>query len=143
MYRTGDVGRWRPDHQLEVTGRADRQIKIRGFRVEPAEIESALTGHPGVGEAVVVGHESDPGHQQLAAYYTRPRAAGRNGAVPHGAGRGQDPDLPSGTDLRAYLSAHVPDFMVPSLFIEMDQMPLTPLEGGPAGSPVLRSPASR
>ena len=126
MYRTGDVGRWRADHQLEVTGRADRQIKIRGFRVEPAEIESALAGHPGVGEAVVVGHESGPGHQQLAAYYTRPGAAGRNGAGPGGAGRGQGPDLPSATDLRAYLSAQVPDFMVPSLFIEMGQMPLTP-----------------
>ena len=61
MYRTGDLGRWRADHQLEVTGRADRQMKIRGFRVEPAEIESALAGHPGIAEAVVIAHESGPG----------------------------------------------------------------------------------
>ncbi len=121
MYRTGDVGRWRADQQLEITGRADRQIKIRGFRVEPAEIENALTGHPGVDKAAVIAHESDPGHQQLVAYYSRRSTAPRNGSAGD-----QAPDLPSAADLRAFLSARLPDFMVPGLFAEVDQMPLTP-----------------
>ena len=115
MYRTGDLGRWRDDRNLEVIGRVDHQIKIRGFRVEPAEIESALTSHPGITAAVVVAREFGPGHRQLAAYYTW-RAPVDD----------ETRDPPSGASLRSFLSARVPSFMVPAVFIAIDQMPLTP-----------------
>jgi amino acid adenylation domain-containing protein/thioester reductase-like protein len=121
MYRTGDLGRWRDDHHLEVIGRVDHQIKIRGFRVEPAEIESALVSHPGIAEAVVIAREFGPGNRQLAAYYTLRRAGEPDGSADDTTG-----DLPSGASLRSFLAARVPSFMVPALFIAVDQMPLTP-----------------
>jgi len=108
MYRTGDLGRWRDDRQLEVIGRVDDQIKIRGFRVEPAEIESALVSHPDITEAVVIAHEFGPGNKQLAAYYRPAR------------------DLPSDASLRSFLGARVPSFMIPATFVAIDQIPLTP-----------------
>jgi len=115
MYRTGDLGRWRGEGNLEVIGRVDHQLKIRGFRVEPAEIESALVGHPGIAEAAVIAHEFGPGNRQLAAYYTR-----------DGSADGETPDLMSVASLRSFLAARVPGFMVPAVFIAIDQMPLTP-----------------
>src|ERR1035441_6567213 len=121
MYRTGDLGRWRADHQLEVIGRMDRQLKIRGFRVEPAEIEAALISHPDITEVVVIGSEAGPGTRQLAAYYTRRRTGRRDGPP------GDDAEEPaSGVSLRSFLSARMPSFMVPAVFIALDQMPLTP-----------------
>ena len=117
MYRSGDLGRWREDHNLEVIGRVDHQIKVRGFRVEPAEIESALVSHPDIAEAVVITHEFGPGNKQLAAYYIRRRA---------GSADAQTQDLPSGASLRSFLSARLPSFMVPAAFVAIDQMPLTP-----------------
>jgi amino acid adenylation domain-containing protein/thioester reductase-like protein len=112
MYRTGDVGRWRADGNLEVLGRADRQLKIRGFRVEPAEIESALASHPAIAEAAaLVTRGSGPGNGQLVAYYTQRR------------GR---PEPPSEASLRHFLADRVPEFMIPDVFMAVGQLPRTP-----------------
>ncbi len=116
MYRTGDLGRWRADRQLEVIGRMDRQVKVRGFRIEPAEIESALISHPDIAEAAVVGYEISPGNRLLAAYYTHRRAV-----RPAGPG----PREPSGASLRSFLAARMPSSMVPATFIALDQLPRT------------------
>src|SRR6185295_17451575 len=97
LYRTGDLVRFRPDGQLEFLGRADRQVKVRGFRIEPGEVEAQIAEHPGVREAVVVPFEAAPRDVRLAAYVV---AAG--------------PDAPSAHDLRAFLRARVPEHMVPS-----------------------------
>ncbi len=86
MYRTGDLGRYRQDGTLEITGRADRQLKVRGFRVEPAEIESVLAGHPDIGQVAVVATGQGPGDTRLAAYYT----LSSRGATP------RDPPDPGG-----------------------------------------------
>ncbi len=115
MYRTGDLGRLLADGNLEVTGRADRQLKVRGFRVEPAEIESVLAGHPDIGQVAVVATEQGPGDTRLAAYYTY-----RPGGTTPGAG-----------SLRRFLRERLPGYMIPAVFVALDQLPLTP-EGEPA-----------
>ncbi|SES14724.1 non-ribosomal peptide synthase domain TIGR01720/amino acid adenylation domain-containing protein [Lentzea xinjiangensis] len=101
MYRTGDRVRWLADGTLDYLGRTDDQVKIRGFRIEPGEIEAVLTQHPDVREAVVVARRDD-GHQRLVAYVT-------------GAGK---------ADLRAWLTERLPEYMVPSAFVELDAIPL-------------------
>lgn len=110
MYRTGDLGRWLDGEGLEVIGRVDRQLKVRGFRVEPAEIESALATHPAIAAAAVVAHEVSPGNTQLTAYYIR----------------ADDHDQPSSDALRAFLAERVPGFMIPAEFIALHQIPRTP-----------------
>ena len=84
MYRTGDLGRWLADGRLEVAGRMDRQLKVRGFRVEPGEIESVLAGHPDIGQVSVMASASSSGDTRLVAYYTPTRAAARAAATPAG-----------------------------------------------------------
>jgi hypothetical protein len=109
LYRTGDLVRFRPDGQLEFLGRADRQVKVRGFRIEPGEIEVQIAEYPGVREAVVVPYEAGPRDLRLAAYAAAP-----------------GPDAPSAPELRAFLRARLPEHMVPSSFTFLPALPLTP-----------------
>ncbi|MEK2490877.1 amino acid adenylation domain-containing protein [Kitasatospora purpeofusca] len=113
MYRTGDAGRWRADGNLEILGRFDDQLKVRGHRVDPAEVESVLAAHPDVRQARVAAEGSADGSRVLIAYYT---LTGRAASGPH-ARRGR---------IRAYLAERLPDFMVPADFVLLDSMPLTP-----------------
>ncbi|MGW6732432.1 amino acid adenylation domain-containing protein [Streptomyces sp. NPDC055013] len=111
MYRTGDLVRWRADGQIDYLGRTDHQVKIRGFRIELGEIESALTDVPGVAAAAVTVHTGPNGVKRLVAY-TVAASFGPEGA--------QDVEA-----LRSRLSAVLPEFMVPSVFVSLDALPLT------------------
>jgi thioesterase domain-containing protein/acyl carrier protein len=113
MYRTGDVGRWRGDGNIEFLGRNDEQVKIRGFRIELGEIEARLSEHEGVQEAVVLAREDMPGDKRLVAYYTSSPVADTE---QEGVGAEQ---------LRVHLSATLPEYMVPAAYVRMERMPLT------------------
>ncbi|MGG6314569.1 amino acid adenylation domain-containing protein, partial [Paenibacillus macerans] len=106
MYRTGDLARWLPDGIIEFLGRIDHQVKVRGFRIELGEIESRLLQVEGVSEAVVIVCQDQAGENHLYAYFTAERefAAG---------------------ELRAVLAKLLPDYMLPSAFMQLEQMPLT------------------
>ncbi|UUU43259.1 non-ribosomal peptide synthetase [Streptomyces sp. NBC_00162] len=107
MYRSGDLARWRSDGTLEHLGRSDDQVKVRGFRIEPGEIETALVGHAGIREAVVIAHQDEGGHRRLVAYLV---------------GGGEL----STAELREHLAASLPDYMIPALFVVLDALPLSP-----------------
>jgi thioesterase domain-containing protein len=113
MYRTGDLGRWLPDGNIEFLGRNDFQVKIRGFRVELGEIEARLAEYPGVREAVVIAREDTPGEKRLFAYYTV--------ADGHAAAR----DLPNAENLRMHVSARLPEYMAPAAYVRLESLPLT------------------
>ncbi|MFB7475124.1 amino acid adenylation domain-containing protein [Kitasatospora sp. NPDC056184] len=125
LYRTGDLGHRRPDGLLEITGRIDDQVKVRGFRVEPGEIEDALTRHPAVREAAVTVHEPAPGDHRLAAYVTLD--AGADGA---------DPEA-----LLDHLAGLLPEHMVPATLDVLDALPLNP--NGKVDRRALPAPAER
>ncbi|MFL6129470.1 MAG: amino acid adenylation domain-containing protein [Mycobacteriales bacterium] len=108
MYRTGDVVAWRRDGQLAFLGRVDDQVKLRGFRIEPAEVEAALAGHPDVAQAVVLLREDRPGDQRLVGY-----------AVP-AAGRRIEADR-----LRAHVARTLPDHLVPAAVVPLPALPMT------------------
>jgi amino acid adenylation domain-containing protein len=107
LYQTGDLARWRADGQLECLGRADRQLKIRGVRVEPDEIEHVLTRHPNIREAAITTH-TGPHGPELNAFLTT-----------H-----QPPTTPDA--LRAYLRSHLPDQLIPTHLTILDQLPHLP-----------------
>lgn len=109
LYKVGDLGRWRTDGTLEYLGRNDDQVKIRGFRVELGEIEAQLGKHPQVGEIAVVAREDAPGQKQLVAYVT-PR----------------ERETFNVEALRDHLTKLLPEHMVPSAFVTLDRLPLTP-----------------
>jgi natural product biosynthesis luciferase-like monooxygenase protein len=107
LYRTGDLVRARADGALDFIGRVDHQVKVRGYRIELGEIEAALREQPGVADVVVVAREDVPGERRLVAYLV---AASR----------------PDAGGLRASLAARLPEWMLPSAFVFLDALPLTP-----------------
>jgi len=109
LYRTGDLVRYLEDGRLEYLGRVDNQVKVRGFRIELGEIESVLLSHAAVKEAVVLAREDEPDRKQLVAYVT--------GEVAEGG------DL--GSELRGYVQARLPGYMVPGAVIVLEALPLT------------------
>ena len=108
LYRTGDLARYRQDGSLEFLGRVDTQVKVRGFRIELEEIETFLLSHPSVRNAVVVAREQR-GYMALVAYL-----------VPG------EPAAPAVRELRAFLGGSLPEYMVPTAFVFLDSLPLTP-----------------
>lgn len=107
LYRTGDLGRWRSDGTIECLGRIDHQVKVRGYRIEPGEIESRLVEHPQITQAVVTVHDDGRGEKRLVGYVvsSAPVASG---------------------DLRDFLRNRLPEYMVPSHYMFLEQFPLTP-----------------
>ncbi len=116
LYRTGDRVRLRPDGTLEFLGRLDDQIKLRGFRIEPAEIEAALAQHPAVRECAVVVRDDLPGGRGLVAYLAAHSSNGDSHSLTNG-------ELSS---LRAYLRSRLPEFMIPAAFVVLERLPLSP-----------------
>ncbi len=108
MYRTGDRARYLPDGNIVLMGRVDQQVKLRGFRVELGEIETVLGGHPAIGQSVVIAREDTPGMKRLVAYVVL-----RQGS-PVGA-----------PELKAFLKAKLPEYMVPSAIVFIDALPRT------------------
>uniref|UniRef100_UPI000C04C299 non-ribosomal peptide synthetase n=1 Tax=Xenorhabdus sp. KJ12.1 TaxID=1851571 RepID=UPI000C04C299 len=109
LYKTGDLGRWLPDGNIEYLGRNDFQVKLRGFRIELDEIEARLNQYPGINESIVIAREDIPGDKRLVAYVqTQPDIE----LIP--------------TKLRQYLTQHLADYMLPSAFVILDTFPLTP-----------------
>lgn len=110
MYLSGDLARWREDGAIEYCGRSDFQVKIRGFRIELEEIENALASHPNVAQVAVLAQEYSDGDKRLVAYVT---AEGTEQLI----------DV---AQLQKYLADPLPEYMVPSYFVELDTFPLTP-----------------
>jgi amino acid adenylation domain-containing protein len=109
LYRTGDIGRWRADGQLEFLGRGDEQVKLRGHRVELGEIEAVLGQHPAVLRAAVTARADMDGERRLVAYVVV-----------------RQPNAASPAELREYLARRLPEYMLPAAWVVLDQLPLTP-----------------
>jgi amino acid adenylation domain-containing protein len=145
MYRTGDRVRWLPEGALEYLSRLDGQVKIRGFRIEPGEVQAVLRAHPGVEDVVVADYEHAPGDRRLAAYVVpladRDARAAADALVgtdagtdspmaadPGAGGEVGSPHSPAALmgDLRRLARERLPEYMVPSAFVALDRIPLTP-----------------
>ncbi|HUS13006.1 MAG TPA: amino acid adenylation domain-containing protein, partial [Pyrinomonadaceae bacterium] len=114
LYQTGDLARYRPDGSIQFLGRLDHQVKLRGYRIEPGEIETALREHPGIQDAVVVARQSPHGGEHLVGYVV----ADVN-----------DPQFQSNSDapqIREHLKKKLPDYMLPGYFVFLEKLPLTP-----------------
>ena len=109
LYRTGDLARRVHGDDLEYRGRADEQVKVRGFRIEPGEVNAALTRHPAIRESIILAREDARGEKRLVAY-----------CVCNGLAR------PAGGDLHEFLTDKLPSHMIPSAFVFLDALPLTP-----------------
>jgi amino acid adenylation domain-containing protein len=109
LYRSGDLARFLPNGDIEYLGRADQQVKIRGYRIELGEIEAALRQHAAVRQCVVSPKQEDSGHRQLVAYIVPEERRGR----------------PNYSELRDFLKQKLPDYMVPAVFMTIDELPLT------------------
>lgn len=108
LYKTGDLVGYRPDGNIEYRGRLDHQVKVRGYRIELAEIEIVLGRHTGVQQAVVVAREDQPGDKRLVAYVVA-----------------AEQPAPTSTELSQFLLERLPDYMTPSVFVPLDALPLT------------------
>jgi amino acid adenylation domain-containing protein len=108
LYRTGDLARFRSDGQLEYLGRVDQQVKVRGFRIEPGEVEAALLRQPGISRAAVVARDAGQGDRRLVAYLVA------------------EGDAPEVSQLKTELRGQLPEYMVPSAIMFLDGFPLTP-----------------
>ena len=108
LYKTGDLGRYRQDGNIEYQGRIDRQVKIRGYRIELGEIEAVLEGHPEV-RAAAVAVQDEGEHRRLVAYVV-----------------GEFKPVPSTAELYSFLRSKLPEYMVPSVYMELEELPLTP-----------------
>ena len=120
IYCTGDLVRWLPDGNIEFLGRKDDQVKVRGFRIELGEIENQLLTHRVIENAVVLSREDDGGDKHLCAYIVIDPAKGPP------VGKGESDKQSTGTaEFRDYLSRRLPEYMVPSYFIQIEKIPLT------------------
>ncbi|TRU41490.1 MAG: amino acid adenylation domain-containing protein, partial [Microcystis aeruginosa Ma_QC_Ca_00000000_S207] len=117
LYKTGDLARYLPDGNLEYLGRIDNQVKIRGFRIELGEIETILSQHSAVKTAIVIAREDETNQKRLVAYIV-PQAEGISAQ--------QEQNFIAVTELRQFLKAKLPEYMIPSAFVILESLPLTP-----------------
>jgi acyl carrier protein len=134
LYRTGDLARYLPGGEIEYLGRVDEQVKVRGYRIEPGEIEALLNQHPALSEAVVLARQDRLGEKQLVAYLVlsqteSPQAESRDERSDERSSESRS----SGSkwwrvseEVREYLRERLPEYMIPGVWMEMEELPLTP-----------------